>query len=122
MLHFVESMLWSIIGDAGLFVSSVGPSSPAPLSFHISTGNMGSRPVPGELPCGIGALLDRGKEARPEACLAPAIKTAGDGAPGAISLRQVTPGGAGTQEPEAPVEDASVIGSRAAGFGLLRRQ
>ena len=78
--------------------------------------------IPVELLCGIGALLDRGKEASPEARLAPAIKTAGDGAPGAVPLRQVTPGGAGTQEPEDTVEDASVIGSWAAGFGLLRRK
>ena len=78
--------------------------------------------IPVELRCGIGTLLDRGKEASPEARLAPAIKTAGDGAPGAVPLRQVTPGGAGTQEPEEPVEDASVIESRAAGFGLLRRK
>lgn len=78
--------------------------------------------IPVELLCGIGTRLDRGKEARPEARLAPAIQPAGDGAPGAIPLRQVTPGGAGTQEPEDSVEDASVIDSRAAGFGLLRRQ
>jgi hypothetical protein len=78
--------------------------------------------VPVELLCGIGALLDRGKEASPEARLAPAIKTAGDGGPGTVPIQQVTPGGAGTQEPEDPVEDASVIGSRAAGFGLLRRK
>jgi len=77
---------------------------------------------PVELLCGIGPLLDRSQEASPEARLAPAIKTAGDGAPGAVPLRQVTPGGSGTQEPEDPVEDAAVIGSRAAGFGLLRGQ
>jgi hypothetical protein len=44
MLLCFDTVLWSIIGDAGLFVSSIVPSAPPPLSFHISTGNMGSRP------------------------------------------------------------------------------
>jgi hypothetical protein len=45
MLLCFDTVLWSIIGDAGLFVSSIVPSAPPPLSFHISTGNMGSRPM-----------------------------------------------------------------------------
>jgi hypothetical protein len=44
MLLFVESMLWSIIGDSGFVVSSVVPSAQALLSFHILTGKMGTRP------------------------------------------------------------------------------
>jgi hypothetical protein len=76
--------------------------------------------IPVKVLCGVGVLLDRGKEARPDACLAPAIKTAGDGAPGAIPLRQITPGGAGTEEPEDTVEDTSVVSGGAAYFWLLR--
>jgi hypothetical protein len=38
MLLFVESLLWSIIGDAGFVVSSVVPSAQALLSFHLLTG------------------------------------------------------------------------------------
>src|SRR2546423_2947982 len=45
MLLCSDTVLWSIIGDAGLFVRSVVPSAQVPLSFHILTGNMGSRPV-----------------------------------------------------------------------------
>ena len=45
MLLCFDTVLWSIIGDAGLFVSSVVPSAQVPLSFHILTGNMGSRPT-----------------------------------------------------------------------------
>ncbi len=45
MLLFVESMLWSIIGDSGFVVSSVVPSAQALLSFHILTGKMGTRPL-----------------------------------------------------------------------------
>jgi hypothetical protein len=103
----------------GLRVPGVGPSRMLVRSDDSAIDIVES---PVELPCGIGVLLDRGKEASPEARLAPAIKPAGDGAPGAVPLRQVTPGGAGTQEPEDTVDDASVIGSRAAGFGLLRRK
>jgi hypothetical protein len=103
----------------GLRVPGVGPSRMLVRSDDSAIDVVES---PVELRCGIGALLDHGKEPSPEARLAPAIKTASDGAPGAVSLRQVTPGGTGTQEPEDTVEDASVIDSRAAGFGLLRRQ
>jgi hypothetical protein len=39
MLLFVESMLWSIIGESGFIVSSVVPSAPALRSFHMPTGN-----------------------------------------------------------------------------------
>ena len=45
MLLFVESMLWSIIGEAGFVVSSVVPSAQALLSFHMPTGKLGLRPV-----------------------------------------------------------------------------
>jgi hypothetical protein len=44
MLLVVESLLWSIIGDAGFVVSSVVPSAQALCSFHILTGKMGTRP------------------------------------------------------------------------------
>src|SRR6266446_1139669 len=44
MLLFVESLLWSIIGDSGFVVSAVVPSAQALLSFHLLTGKMGTRP------------------------------------------------------------------------------
>ena len=67
-------------------------------------------------------LLDGGKEACPEPRLPPAIKTAGNGAPRAIPLRQITPGGAGAEEPQDTVEDASVIGGWTACMRFLRRK
>ena len=76
--------------------------------------------VPIELASAIRLLLDRSQEAGPEARLPLAIKTAGDGAPWAISLRQITPGSAGAEEPEDTVEDASVVGSWAPCFWFLR--
>jgi hypothetical protein len=103
----------------GLRVPGVGPSR---MLVRADDRAIDIVESPVEVLGGIGTLLDRGKEASPEACLAPAIKTASDGAPGAVPLWQVTPGGTGTQEPEDPVEDASVIDSRAASFGFLRRQ
>jgi hypothetical protein len=44
MLLFVIHHLWSIIGDSGFVVSSIVPSAVALLSFHMSTGKLGSRP------------------------------------------------------------------------------
>jgi hypothetical protein len=44
MLLFVIHHLWSIIGDSGGIVSSILPSALALLSFHMSTGKLGSRP------------------------------------------------------------------------------
>ena len=76
--------------------------------------------VPIALAGTIRLLVDGSPETSPEARLPPAIKTAGDGAPGAIPLRQITPGGAGAEEPEDPVADASVVGSGATCFWLLR--
>src|SRR5262249_29582987 len=69
MLLRVESLLWSIIGDAGFVVSSVAPSAQALLSFHLLTGKLGSRPT---VICSIAfhknaaAGLYRGRKQRPE--------------------------------------------------------
>ena len=78
--------------------------------------------VPVQVRCGIGLLLDRGKEARPDTCLAPAVEAAGDGGPAAIPLGQVTPGGAGAEEPQDAVEDASVVSGWAASVRFLWRK
>jgi hypothetical protein len=55
--------------------------------------------IPIQLLCGVGLLLDRSKEASPDAGLAPAVEAASDGGPAAIPLGQVTPGGTCTEEP-----------------------
>jgi len=78
--------------------------------------------IPVQLPSGVGLLLDRGKEARPDTRLAPAVEAAGDGGPAAIPLRQVTPGGTCTEEPQDAIEDASVVSGRAASVRFLRRK
>ena len=76
--------------------------------------------VPIELAGAIRLLLDGREETAPEPRLPPAIKTAGDGAPGAIALWQITPGGTGAEKPQDTVEDASVVSGGAACFWLLR--
>jgi hypothetical protein len=77
---------------------------------------------PVQVLCGVGLLLDRGKEASPDACLAPAVEAAGDGLPGAIPFGQVAPGSAGADDPEDAVEDAAVVSGWAAGVRFLWRQ
>jgi hypothetical protein len=46
--------------------------------------------IPVPLLCGVSLLLDRSKEASPEARLAPAVEAAGDGGPAAIPLGRCT--------------------------------
>jgi hypothetical protein len=78
--------------------------------------------IPVQLRCGVGLLLDRGKEASPDACLAPAVEAAGAGGPAAIPLGQITPRGTGTEDPQDAVEDASVVSGGAASVRFLRRK
>ena len=103
----------------GLRVPSVGPSC---LLVRADDRAIDLVEIPVELLCGIGTLLDRGKEASPEARLAPAIKTAGDGLPGAIPFGHVAPGSTGADEPEDAVEDASMVSGGAAGVRFLWRK
>src|SRR5215831_2511600 len=60
MLLFVIHPLWSIIGDSGFVVSLILPSTVALLSFHRSTGKLGSRPPrTGPHPGGLRAAAHR---------------------------------------------------------------
>src|SRR2546423_3044478 len=77
-----------------------------------------NRPI--HLPRSIGLLLDGLKEALPETGFAPTIEAAGDRAPGAIAFREVTPGGASTQNPQDAIDDHSMVRSGPAGFGFVR--
>src|SRR5262245_65188083 len=95
----------------GLRVLGVGPSR---MLVRADDGAIHIVDIPVQVRCGVGLLLDRGKEASPDACLAPAVEAAGDGGPAAIPLRQVTPGGTCTEEPQDAIEDASVVSGRAA--------
>lgn len=78
--------------------------------------------IPGQLRCGVGLSLDRSQEASPEARLAPAGEAAGDSGPAAIPLREVTPRGTGTDDPQDAVQDASVVSGGAASVWFLRRK
>jgi hypothetical protein len=78
--------------------------------------------IPVQVRCGICTLLDRGKEASPEASFPPAIETARHGAPRTIPLGQITPRGAGADDPQDAVEDASVVSRGAASVRFLRRK
>ena len=78
--------------------------------------------IPVQVLGGVGLLLDRRKEASPDARLAPAVEAAGDGLPGAIPFGQVAPGSAGAEDPEDAVEDAAVVSGWAAGVRFLWRK
>jgi hypothetical protein len=103
----------------GLRALGVGPSR---VLVRADDGAIHIVDSPVQLLCGVGLLLDRGKEASPEACLAPAVEAASDGRPAAIPLGHVTPGGTCTEEPQDAVQDASVVSGGAARVRFLRRK
>jgi hypothetical protein len=74
---------------------------------------------PVELPGSVGTLLDRRKEASPEARLAPAVEAAGAGGLAAIPFGHVAPGGTGADDPQDAVEDAAVVSGWAACMRFL---
>jgi hypothetical protein len=78
--------------------------------------------IPVQRRCGVGRSLDRSTEASPEARLAPAGEAAGASGPAAIPLREVTPRGTGTEDPQEAVQDASVVSGGAASGRFLRRK
>jgi hypothetical protein len=71
---------------------------------------------------GILFLLDGRQQPVPDPGQPPAAEPAVDGAPGAVPLRQVAPGGAGAELPEDAVEEEAVVLGRLAGLRLLGRQ
>jgi hypothetical protein len=75
--------------------------------------------VPIELPGGIGLWLQGVKQPTQDAGIPPPVEAAGHRAPGAIALRHVVPRGAGTENPQHPVEDAAVVNGWPAGLGFL---
>ena len=78
--------------------------------------------VPVELPGRITLLLDGSKEPVPDAGLAPAVKAAGHCLPGAIALRQITPGRPGAEEPQDAIKNATVVYRRTSGLRFLGRK
>ena len=103
----------------GLRALGVGPSR---VLVRADDGAIDILDIPVELPRSVTLLLDRGKEAGPDACLAPAIEAAGNGRPGAIPLGQVAPWGPGTDDPQEAVQDAAVVSGWTACVRFLRRK
>jgi hypothetical protein len=65
--------------------------------------------VPVHLASGIGLRLHRREELAPDARPLPAIEATGHGAPGAIALRQIAPGGAGAEYPQEAIDDGAMV-------------
>ena len=103
----------------GLCAPAVGPSR---MLVRADDGAIHIVDIPVQVLCGVGLLLDRRKEASPDARFPPAIETARHGAPRPIPLWQITPGGAGADDPPDAVEDASVVSRGAACVRFLRRK
>ena len=75
--------------------------------------------APVQLAPRIGALLERGQDALPDARRAPAVEAARHRLPWAIPLGQVTPGCTGAVNSQDAVDDAAMIVRRSAGLGFL---
>jgi hypothetical protein len=78
--------------------------------------------VPVQLALGVSSGLHRDQELRPDPSPLPAVEAAGYGPPGAIACGEIPPGGAGAQNPEHAIQDASVINRRPTGFRCLWRK
>ena len=110
---------WTATERFGLGVPAVGPSR---MLVRADDGAIHIMDIPVQVPCGVVLLLDRGKEASPEACLAPAGEAAGNGLPGAIPFGDIAPGSAGADDPEDAVENAAVVSGWAACMRFLWRK
>ncbi len=75
--------------------------------------------IPVDLADCLGLRLDGGKHALPEAGPLPPGEATGPGAPGAIALGQVSPGGSRAQHPQDAVQDAAMVHSRPSSLGFL---
>lgn len=78
--------------------------------------------IPVNLAQKIGLGLNGCKDRIPDAGSAPAIEARGNGLPGTIALRQITPGCPRTQDPENAVDDATMIVCRTSRITFLGRQ
>jgi hypothetical protein len=70
-------------------------------------------------------VQQRGDDADPGAVAAPAVEAGEDGLPRSVTRGEVTPRGAGVQDPEDPADERTVVAGRAAyaaGMDPLREQ
>ena len=118
-MHFRTEAALTAPERFGFGVPAVGPSR---MLVRADDGAIHIMDIPVQVPCGVGLLLDGGTEARPDACLAPAVEAAGNGLPGAIPFGHIAPGSAGADDPEDAIEEASVVSSWSAGVRFLWRK
>jgi hypothetical protein len=76
--------------------------------------------LPIDLSLLIRLLLECSQDPIPDARFLPPIEATGDGAPGAIALRQIPPGSTGLENPEDPVDDPPMVVVGTADLWLLR--
>src|SRR5918999_322961 len=100
--------------------SSVGRARRVLMSANDGAIDIVNGPV--QLASGIGLLLDRLKEALPDAGSAPTIKAAGYGLPGAVAFGHIAPGGTGAQQPQDAVDHLSMVQIGSTGSRFLRQK
>ncbi len=77
---------------------------------------------PIDLPSSIALLLQCTQDSLPNSCFLPAIKAAGDRAPRAVVVRQISPRRTGSQDPKDCIDNQTVIVCWTTHFWLLWRQ
>jgi hypothetical protein len=78
--------------------------------------------LPIELASGIGLLFKRIKHVLEDTGFLPAIEAARHRAPRAIALWQIVPGGAGAQNPQHAIKDATMVDGWPPGLRFLGRE
>jgi hypothetical protein len=90
------------------FTIWVAPGSPSRMLVRPNDGAIHVMDLPIEQAFCIRLLLQSVQDALPEALLAPPVEASGKRGPGAVALGDITPGSAGTVEPEQTVDRAAM--------------
>src|SRR5437660_757205 len=98
------------------------PFCPCRMLMGTNNGAIDTVFLPIDSSCSITLLLQRFQDALPYSGFDPPIKSARDGAPRAIVLREISPRRSRSQDPQDGVEDVTMILCWTTYFWLLRRQ
>jgi hypothetical protein len=86
----------------GMFLGTAGGAGGA------DEGGVDEPQVAAQAPVPLEVVEQRGEDLGPGAVATPAVEPVGDGLPGSIAFREITPGGAGVEDPEDAVEQVAM--------------